>query len=122
VQARTLLRRYAAPWRRRSRVGYGTMWHGEVLWGVETLDSFDCCRRNSVAARPRGSRCRSRRPGGGLYDRNWVGCWKCVLECVIERLFLVLPRRTLGATAISSMRFTTAFGSVFHLYPDVNWL
>jgi hypothetical protein len=27
---------------------------GEVLWGVETLDSLDCCRRNSVAARPRG--------------------------------------------------------------------
>jgi hypothetical protein len=27
---------------------------GEVLRGVETLDSFDCCRRNSVAARPRG--------------------------------------------------------------------
>jgi hypothetical protein len=28
---------------------------------------------------------------------------------------LVLPRRMLGATAISSMRLTTTFGSVFHL-------
>jgi hypothetical protein len=35
-----------------------------------------------------------------LYDRNWVGCWKCVLESVIERFFLALPRRMLGATAI----------------------
>jgi hypothetical protein len=86
-------------------------------------DSFECRWRNGIAARPRGVHAvEVGGRQGGLYDRNWVRCWKCVLERVIERLFLVLPRRMLGATAISSMRFTTTFGSVFHLYPGINWL
>jgi hypothetical protein len=80
-------------------------------------------RMFALAARPRGVHAievGGRR--GGLYDGNRVGCWKCVLERVIKRLFLVLPRRMLGATAISSMWFTMAFGSGFHLHPDVTWL
>ena len=41
---------------------------------------------------------------GRLLDRNWVGCRKCVLECVVECLFLV-PARALGAIVIAFMSF-----------------
>jgi hypothetical protein len=34
---------------------------------------------------------------------NWV---ECVLQRIVKRIFLMLPSRTLGATAIALMRFT----------------